>query len=597
MGRRKKTRERPPGDQAPSAAAAPSRARVGPEAGWRAPIPWLLGSGVVALVFLILKAYSLHPYAGDEFIYLFQARLVTEGVAPYSGFAMAHPPLQTLFTAGVFALGGESFTLMRLLPFLWCLAGGVLLSITVRRELGAVAAVTAMALFILAHEPLRASSHYTGVNMTIALLMGALLAQRTGYLRTCALLCAAAVCTRLYAAPGVLVLTAATLLADRRKGLALIGWGAAAGLVAFLAIGLWAGFDELLRDVFGYHAQKTPMPGEKLANMRDTVLFHNAVPAALFALGAAAVLWRFLGALRVADRSRGALTGLRAAVAGLGLGLPLLGVAGAATMLGVLLGLDRVWMYYFIPAFPFAAIAGGWLVSRWVALAVALVRSRGRLAGSGVTRRQLAGALLLLAAFGIAWWLAPLLETRLAYFEREQEKPEDQRATTYTWRDAPVPGFVNGLIRAHVWGEERVVGERASTFAHYLWHESRVLTVTDAVVEEIRARTGPDDRIFGDSGTVPLFALLSGRGIAGNEVDTNVQRFRSGNADAAEIVSRIDAPSTRLIILRHRFGVAGVREVSDLVARRYREVRVFRNAGGEVFRMYERKGDAGGGES
>ncbi|HUT78433.1 MAG TPA: hypothetical protein VM285_12135, partial [Polyangia bacterium] len=138
---------------------------------------------------------------------------------------------------------------------------------------------------------------------------------------------------------------------------------------------------------------------------------------------------------------------------------------------------------------------------------------------------------------------------------------------------------------------------RASTFSHYLWHESRVLTITDAVVEEIRARTGPDDRIFGDSGTVPLFALLTGRDIAGNEVDTNVQRYRSGNADAAEIVSRIDAPSTKLIILRHRFGVAGVREVSDLVARRYRQVRVFQNAGGEVFRMYERVDGEGRGKS
>ncbi|HUT78721.1 MAG TPA: hypothetical protein VM285_13585, partial [Polyangia bacterium] len=304
MGRRKKRTAGPAREAAPSPAA-PAVVAAPAIAGFRSLVPWLLGTGAVGLAFMILKMYSMHPYAGDEYIYLYQARLVTEGVAPYSGFAMAHPPLQTLFTAGVFALGGESFTLMRLLPFLWCLAGGVLLSITVRRELGAVAAVAAMALFVLAHEPLRASSHYTGVNMTIALLMAALLAQRTGRVRTCALLCVAAVCTRLYAAPAVLVLTAATLLADRRKGFVLIGWGAAAGALAFVAIGLWSGFGELTRDVFGYHAQKTAMPGEKLANMRDTVLFHNAVPAALFALGSAAALWRFLGSLRVAGRSRG----------------------------------------------------------------------------------------------------------------------------------------------------------------------------------------------------------------------------------------------------------------------------------------------------
>jgi len=551
----------------------------------------------VGLVFMVLKLYSMHPYAGDEFIYLYQAKLVTEGVAPYSGFAMAHPPLQTLFTAAVFSIQGDSFTLMRLLPFLWCLTGGVLLSITVRRELGSVAAVAAMALFILSHEPLRASSHYTGVNMTIALLMGALLAQRAGRVRASALLCAAAVLTRLYAAPAVLVLTAATVLADRRKGLTMVAWGAGAGLAAFVALGLWTGFGELARNILEYHAQKTPMADQRLDNMRNTVLFHNAIPAALFVLGTVDVAARSVAALGIADRGRGILAGLRTAVAGAGLALPLIGVATAATMLAVLQSLDRVWMYYFIPVFPFAAIAGGRLISNWVGAARELIRARGRPGAAGLGRARLALLGALLAAFAVAWGLAPRLERRLNYYEREMRKPEEQRVSRYTWRDAPLPGFVNRAVRALWWSDERVVGQRTPSFTHYLWHESRVLEVTDEVVAEILARTGPDDRIFGDSGTVPLFALLSGRRIAGNEVDTNIQRFRSGMADGGEVARRIDVPSTRLVILRRRFGVAGVREIADLVASKYRQVRVFSNAGGEVFLMYERRRDGDGREA
>ncbi|MFO8074449.1 MAG: hypothetical protein R6V85_21515 [Polyangia bacterium] len=561
---------------------------------WGRRLVWALGVAAVAGFFLVLKMYAIQPYAGDEHIYMFQARLVSEGATPYSEFAMAHPPLQSLLTAGLLKLAGYRFELARLLPVLWCLAGGLLLAVIVWREKGVAASVAAMALYVLAYEPLRASSHYTGVNMTIALLLGALLAQRLDRLRLCAALCVAAVFTRLYAAPGVAALTLWTLLADRRRGARLVAWGAGIGAAAFVATGLWTGFGEMLHNMVAYHAQKTPMKSASLDNMKSSVLFHNAVPIALFALSLPAMVAELARAYDRLSDGGGILNRLRRAVVESGIGLELLGAATCFSFLLILLNMERVWMYYFVPAFPFAAIGGGWLVSRWIGIAAALIRARGRPSRAGVERRVLLGWTALFFAFVVAFFTSPRLESRLRYWEREMSKPPAERVHRYTWRPGALPDCLDELIHRWIWRDERVIGEPYWSFTYLLWHESRVLDIADEVVEEIEKRSEPGDRIFGDSGTVPLFALLSGRGIAGDEVDTNIQRYRSGNADPEELVRRIDRPDTRLIVLRHRFGVSGVREVRELVDRRYRPVETFESAQGRVFRMFERRDEPAG---
>ncbi len=256
----------------------------------------------------------------------------------------------------------------------------------------------------------------------------------------------------------------------------------------------------------------------------------------------------------------------------------------------VLLTMDRIWMYYFVPAFPFAAAAAGWLMASICIGAWKLARSRGNLTRAGFSRAALVGGSLLSLALVTVYFTSPGLESNLTYWDKEMKKPAAKRAKTYAWRDGALPDFVNSAVRATLWKDDRTVGETYSQFNYLLWHESRVLDVVDDVVKEIGARTDEGDEIFGDSGTVPLFALLSGRDIAANEVDTNSQRYRSGNADPAQTVKMIDKDSTRLIILRRRFGVAGVPEVWNLVKEKYSLVKTFRSAQNRVFLMYQRRG-------
>lgn len=555
--------------------------------------PWAVCLAAVVFVYLVLKMFAIQPFAGDEHIYTYQAKLVSEGVTPYSEFAMAHPPLQSLITAVVLKVAGYHFTLARLLPIVWCLVAGLILAVLVRRELGTVASIAALALFLLAYEPLRASSHATGVNMTLAVLLGAFLAYRKGAIPLTAGLCVAAVFTRLYAAPGVLALTVWALVADRRQGLRLIAWGAGLGAAAFVATGIWAGFGDMIHNLVRYHAQKTPMKPEALSNMKATVLFHNAVQFFMFVLGALAL---FASLVRSYNRAAGksGWAKLRAAIGGSGLGLPLLAAGTAASFLVILLSMDRVWMYYFVPPFPFAAVVGGWLVARWVEAATRLARARGKLSAAGIDRQVLIGLGALMFAFAVAFLLSPMLEERLPYYERAMDKSPAERVHTYTWREGRLPDFLNDLVRSAIWREERTIGEAYGSFTYLLWHESRVFDVAEEMVEEIERRTDPDDEIFGDSGSVPLLALMSGRRIADNEVDTNVQRYRSGNADPDELVQRIDVPRTALVILRNRFGVAGVKQVQRLVKQKYKLVSRHRTGDGKRFMIFERNTDEGG---
>jgi len=57
------------------------------------------------------------------------------------------------------------------------------------------------------------------------------------------------------------------------------------------------------------------------------------------------------------------------------------------------------------------------------------------------------------------------------------------------------------------------------------------------------------------------------------------------------LISKIDNPRTEMIILRYRFGVAGVLEVRHLVEAKYRRVKTVRSAQGRVFLLYRRRPD------
>ncbi|CAN5433296.1 hypothetical protein BH11BAC2_BH11BAC2_00100 [soil metagenome] len=547
---------------------------------------WIVGTFLVALFYMILKMYSMQPYVGDESIYIYQGKMLAQGFTPYRDYAMAHPPVQTIFIAAVIKLFGYSLLGFRMIPILWTLIAGILLSVMVRKELGSIAAVFSMALFILAYEPLRASIHFTGVNMTITLLMASLLAHRNKKIILCAVFAILAIYTRLYALPAVFALLLITFYTDKKVGINLLKWELLLGFSLFIIFGLWTGFGSMINDIFLFQAQKTKMSLDKLNDMRDGVLFHNSIPLILFILGSVTLLVNYMSRLKNADASH-KKNQKKIETQKQNYTLLHISVLTVFLTLGILLNMSRVWMYYYVLAFPYAAITGGWMVAYWIKQIRLFIPNKSSIPSTDqkASIPWLIGSLVIFLLF---WANSSNFEKKLDYYKDAVLVSSSKHRTVYTWRDAPLPGIINNLVKALIWKDERVIGDRYAEFTYYLWHCSRVLDIKDEVVAVLNQVSTMDDEIFGDSGTVPLFALLCNRRVAGNEIDTNIERYRSGNADPDQLIKNIDKPQTRFIFLQDNFGVAVLPQVQRLVQLKYKFVKSFASATGTTLKMYER---------
>jgi hypothetical protein len=534
--------------------------------------------------------FALNYYAGDEHIYIYQGLMTMQGLVPYADFSAAHPPLQLLVVALVLKLFGYHFLLVRLLPVTWTLIGGLILAIGVRRELGSVASVAAMALYLLAYDVLRASSHFTGVEMTVALLLAMFFSYRRGWLRACAILGVLAVLTRLYAIPGVCLTLGYAILADRRRGLRTLAWALGLGLASAVAVAAWVGPGHLVHEVLGYHAAKTPMSPRSLATTRTLVLAHNMPLAVLFAISVSLLGWRLrsAGATR-RRRERAPWVGrIRLAAQESRTELVLQAAGVALAYLVILSFMTRIWIYYFVLAFPFAAVASGWLVAEWLRLVGGALRAGRHGTRAALDRKAALPVFALLALFLAGISLRPLLIADLEEPAEDRGGAAPERVLSYTWRPGRLPRGMNDLVRRLFWKDSRVAGKTYSEFTYLLWHESHTLEVVDEVAREITSRVGPNGTIFGDASTVPLFALVSRRRIAANEIDTNLQRYRSGFTDPAALIRKIDLPGTEMIIIWDGHGLAVLPEVKQLLESKYEQVAAPRDKGG-VYRLFARR--------
>ncbi len=550
---------------------------------------WVFGISLVTFLYLIVKMYALHAYAGDEHIYLYQAKLISQGMIPYKDFAMAHPPLQALFTSVIFKFFGYNFILYRLLPVLWYLVGGLVLALIVYREIGLSASITAMAFSLFSYEPLRASSHYTGINMTIVLLLVAFLAFRSGSTKTCAGFCLAAIFTRLYSIPVVAALIIWAFISNYREKVKLVIWILGAGAVLFIILGIWTGFKDLVQNVFRYHIYKNPMTADSISGMKGTMLFHNAIPILFFILSLPLLTTQMSLSLKTQGNIKNTSKNVFDKLKETNLELPLLSTLIVAIFLLVLLPLNRVWMYYFIPLFPFAGITVGWAVSKVIYYFKTIIKAKQAVSKTGIRRSDIILTTAILVIFIAGFLLSPKLESNLSYYKKYIGKPVPEKTFYYSWQPSILPDFIDKAIKLLFWHDERVIGKSYCSLTYLLWHESRLFDSVYDMVDEIHKRTSQNEKIFGDSGSVPLLALLSDRQIAANEIDTNIQRYISGSSNSDDLIKRIDNDLTKLVILRNNFGVAALNGIKQLIERKYTLINQFKTGQNQVYLIYERK--------
>lgn len=513
-------------------------------------------TGLVVLVFGLLKLYVQPPSVGDEGIYLYLASRMAEGALPYSDFFHAHPPLHLPPLALLFFLnGGYESWVGALLPAAAAAGTGLLLYRAASR-LGALEGLLACGVYLFCFDVLRMSSHVLGGNLAALWLAAGFERLARGRDIQAAIAVALGVLTLLSVAPAGAGLFLALLLADRaralRFGVALAAIVLVANLLCLAAFGR-----PFLEQVYLYHLGKPPVvvEGESLY----AVAYYNTW---LVAGGACGALLVAADALRRRARGRAAL--LQAAL------------GGALGSLAFLISLERFFVYYLGALFVcLALLAGAGLAALVRLLRRALLQRDGRAA---------------LAAAGLA---LPLLLAHLNHVI-DGAAPGAPRHT-HVWVGSGLAPL-DALVKPLFWRAESVEGRRYFGWTHYLWHEADSFEALDPLLQEVRRRTQPGDAIFGDSTTAPLLALLSGRRLAADAADTNVARMGHAAPALERLLGELESSPPALIVVRESRGIHSVRRFRAWLVGRYEPVYRYTSPSTQrTFVLYAPAVRAGGG--
>lgn len=497
---------------------------------------------VILACLVVLKAYGLHDLPGDEGIYFYLAkRMAEDGLIPYRDFFFAHPPVHLLVAAGAFKIFGVTSAVGKAIPAFFSLVTVAIVYAACLRRLGAMAAFVAACVLATSYDYLRASSHFTGVNVTLALATAAAVLCLERRPAAGGAMAALAASAGLYALPtaigcGVVV--------------ALEGGGKRAVkrfLVGLLAVAVvidggfwWAAGQAFVDQVWLYHLAK---PGEAWAGvaMGRRVIIDNLGPT----VGAAMALGLLpLGRWMSPSRR----------------------FAGLALLLGLgnllaLASLQRAFPFYFLMMLPGFAVAAGFAAQE-IYSAVAVVLTE-----------EWAGLVVLVAAALIAvatFWGAS--EVR----DRWHPRTLATAAKGYAWAAAdPLPGWVNRAVRNLLWLDVREADTHYVGVRRYLWHESRRWPLFPDIVRYVEEFVPPDATFFGGSLSAPYLAFLSGRRVAGDEADSNAARFRSGVSKPADVIKRVEADGPVRLIVRPGRGIHRVAEFRRWMNEKYRVERTW----------------------
>ena len=122
-----------------------------------------------------------------------------------------------------------------------------------------------------------------------------------------------------------------------------------------------------------------------------------------------------------------------------------------------------------------------------------------------------------------------------------------------------------------------------------LWHETFFIDEVYDVARYIKERTKPEDRLFGDSTSLPLIALLAERRIIDDFGDTNIMRFKSNVTSAKETIKQIDRPELVYLVPRHQTGFFRVNDFVNWAKEKFILEKQVKERYGGTFMIYRRR--------
>jgi hypothetical protein len=510
-----------------------------------------------SLLFLVLKLYALRFTVGDEHLYFEMALMVNRGLLPYRDFYFTHPWLHVYVASAVFWALGYSLVVGKLIPTVAFLLGALAAWRLGARLRGEAEAALGFVLLVLSFDPLRISSHFTGVNLTFALAMLGWWLAWEGRAAWSGVAFGAGSLVAVYILPGAGAAALLLLLTSRRHALVMAGVTA---LVFLLGNGLFwalAGWP-YIHQVYVTQFLKGPegsLVGYRLFHRLGFILYENrALTSGVVAGVVVWVLgsrsgWRRWEEARVDPSFRG-----------------LAAVSSWLLLYWVFYASIKVHhAYYFLlvmPAFAWLSalayaevVRGGAALARWAIPpgdtdpAPASRSARKRLARERASRPFPAGtargaaAALVLTALGVGavdvfyvpYWL----------------NRQGGQVVRHDWVGSPVlGGVVDPVVRPLFWSPTYDPRDPPPGIARYLQHETDHLAIADQLVQAVVAHSAPTDKVFGHTGLAPGIASAAGRAVAANLVDTSSNQLNFGMARVEDWIAAVEADHVRILVVK-----------------------------------------------
>ena len=289
-----------------------------------------IGFVVLVVIFFLVELNGLnHVDPGDEWVYFYMAKEVSQGSVAYKDFFFAHPPVQLIILSFVFLLFKFNLVALKLVPLLAVIGSAVFLFLIAKKQLGYKAAIVSCLLYMLSYRVLAEATYALGINLTVFFVMiGLWLVVNKGKYLAAGAVFGIAAMTGLYSAAVIASISAIVFIRSRKHFMKIV-YGFLMSFAAInLAFLLTAGSDYIL-GTYTYHFLKPSI--EKSSGVFVEVIWKNIF---LFSMAAIGLLYSIKKKLMMFS------------------------VTAIAHIVFLTVFLNQIFNFYFLLAFPFLAIIG-----------------------------------------------------------------------------------------------------------------------------------------------------------------------------------------------------------------------------------------------
>ena len=289
---------------------------------------------LITFLVIVLKGLTT-AQPGDENVYYYMGKLISEGKIPYKDFFYAHPPLHIYLIALIYKIFGFNIFILKLMPLISTLVSAFFVFKIAKWKFGHAEAIISSLLFLFSYGTMFNSVFSFGIDAAAMFLVIGIYFLWSKNSHILAGLCFGfAGITRLLSLIPIFVIFALDLLSNRKNFLKLSSGFFIVFLIVNALFILFAG-NSYAEQVYKYHLLKSLDSRENFKEYFGIINLNWI----LFASAAISIFVKDKKPIRMS-------------------------AIVSITYLILLLSLNKLFGFYFIIAFPFLALIGGYSIAR-----------------------------------------------------------------------------------------------------------------------------------------------------------------------------------------------------------------------------------------